>query len=142
MVDSTPFSTVPPSKSASNPASPEPRTSFTLFNDFCPDRFALVPTRYLQCFSNNNTHLLAGTLAAKFMLPAVTMGDILLSVIGATMVRAPGQYFLASAIPVLPSAMSFSASCALYASTGSGFFSSHPFILNIRLTAASLYGSQ
>jgi hypothetical protein len=61
---------------------------------------------------------------------------------GATIVSAPGQYLSASILPVLPSDTILSASPMLDVKIGSGFFSSLPFIVKMRLTAESLYGSQ
>src|ERR687895_2443025 len=70
MVDSIPFSTVPPSRSASYPSSPELSTSCALLSALSPDKFALVPTRYLQRLRSNKTQLLAGIRTAKLELPA------------------------------------------------------------------------
>src|SRR5689334_10106745 len=106
-----------------------------------PDRFALVPTRYLHIESRPSVHLFAGTRTARLRLPASTLSEILGSASGATIVSAPGQNFSASALPALPSFTIFSASFMLAASTGRGLSSCLPFIANIRATEESLYGS-
>jgi len=91
IVDSTPLSTVPPSKSASKPCKDDDIISEGFVAGFSPDLFALVPTRYLQCLSNERIHLLLGILTPMLILPEVTLVDIFSSMIGDIIVRAPGQ---------------------------------------------------
>ena len=58
-------------------------------------------------------HLFAGTRTARLLPAAVTLRDIFLSAIGATIVRTPGQYFFARTLPASPSDTIFSASAVL-----------------------------
>src|SRR5438270_1989897 len=57
IVDWLPCFILPPSKIASKPLNDDKITSEIELDGFSPDLFALVPTRYLQCFNKANAHL-------------------------------------------------------------------------------------